>query len=304
MEENKNIEPEQQLQNIAEEINSTTENILPEAETAATEEPQTSNLKTETSNMEVHHHGHVHEKKKWKEYVFQFIMLFLAVFCGFLAEYQLEHIIEKQREKQYMQSLIEDLKADTTNLTRLIQLRYERHAMYDSLTNAFIEKTFSNNGSSVYYWGRSITRRDYFFSSDGTMQQLKNSGGLRLISKKSIADQLMAYDVLYRTVQNQQQLEETQLEEYRNLASKAFDGAWFKKLAVFKDGKDSKRIFISERLPGNPQLKDSSPTLLNEVVNKLNYWRAGSNFISHLLNQMREKASLLIASIENEYHMK
>jgi hypothetical protein len=37
--------------------------------------------------MEVHHHGHVHEKKKWKEYLFQFFMLFLAVFCGFLAEY-------------------------------------------------------------------------------------------------------------------------------------------------------------------------------------------------------------------------
>src|SRR5687768_14267296 len=45
--------------------------------------------KLQTQQMEVHHHGHVHEKKKWKEYVFQFFMLFLAVFCGFLAEYQL-----------------------------------------------------------------------------------------------------------------------------------------------------------------------------------------------------------------------
>jgi hypothetical protein len=37
--------------------------------------------------MEVHHHGHVHADKKWKEYFFQFLMLFLAVFCGFLAEW-------------------------------------------------------------------------------------------------------------------------------------------------------------------------------------------------------------------------
>ncbi|MFN2439395.1 MAG: hypothetical protein ABR503_09370 [Chitinophagaceae bacterium] len=36
------------------------------------------------SPMEVHHHGHVHDEKKWKEYIFQFLMLFLAVFCGFL----------------------------------------------------------------------------------------------------------------------------------------------------------------------------------------------------------------------------
>ena len=229
-------------------------------------------------------------------------MLFLAVFCGFLAENFREHKVEKSREKQFMQSLVKDLKADTATLTGLIQLREDRHTMYDSLTNALIENSFTTNGSSVYYWGRSITRREYFFSSDGTMQQLKNSGGLRLVSSKSITDQIMAYDVLYRTIQNQQQLEETQLEDYRNLASKVFDGSAFKKLAVFKKAKDAKGIFITERLPGNPQLKDSSPALLNDVVNKLNYWRAGSNYISHLLNQLKEKASIMIASIEDEYH--
>ena len=251
--------------------------------------------------MEVHHHSHT-SRKKWTHYFWEFLMLFLAVFCGFLAEYQLEHTIEKDREKQLMKALLEDLKADTTNLTGLIGLREDRHAMYDSLTNAFIDNSFSTNGSSVYYWGRSITRREYFFSSDGTIQQLKNSGGLRLVSSKTITDQIMAYDVLYRTIQNQQQLEETQLEDYRNLAAKVFDGSEFKKLAVFKKAREAKGIFITGRLPGNPQLKDSSPVLLNDVVNNLNYWRAGSNYISHLLNQLKEKALLLIESIEEEYH--
>ena len=32
--------------------------------------------------MDVHSHEHVHEQKKWKEYVFQFFMLFLAVLCS------------------------------------------------------------------------------------------------------------------------------------------------------------------------------------------------------------------------------
>lgn len=27
----------------------------------------------QTNTMEVHHHGHVHEKKKWKEYLFHFL---------------------------------------------------------------------------------------------------------------------------------------------------------------------------------------------------------------------------------------
>jgi hypothetical protein len=79
--------------------------------------------------------------------------------------------------------------------------------MYDSLTNAFIEKTFSNNGSSVYYWGRSITRRDYFFSSDGTMQQLKNSGGLRLLHNRKVVDSILVYDAeVSKTLLNQENL--------------------------------------------------------------------------------------------------
>ncbi|MFN2440980.1 MAG: hypothetical protein ABR503_17380, partial [Chitinophagaceae bacterium] len=76
--------------------------------------------------MEVHHHGHVHEKKKWLEYLFQFFMLFLAVFCGFLAEYQLEHKIEKDREKQFIQSLVNDIKADTARLKVIINERTKR----------------------------------------------------------------------------------------------------------------------------------------------------------------------------------
>ncbi len=65
-------------------------------------QPQPSDSKPQTETMEVHHHPHIHSEKKWKEYLFQFLMLFLAVFCGFLAEYQLEHVIENNREKQFM----------------------------------------------------------------------------------------------------------------------------------------------------------------------------------------------------------
>src|SRR5688572_7848350 len=72
--------------------------------------------------MDVHHHGHMHHEKKWKEYLFQFFMLFLAVFCGFLAEYQLEHVIENNREKQFMKTMVEDLEIDVRNIQQEIML--------------------------------------------------------------------------------------------------------------------------------------------------------------------------------------
>jgi hypothetical protein len=69
--------------------------------------------------MEVHHHAHT-ERKKWTHYLWEFLMLFLAVTLGFFVENQREHLVEHQREKQFVQSLFNDIKADTANLDRII----------------------------------------------------------------------------------------------------------------------------------------------------------------------------------------
>ena len=65
--------------------------------------------------MEVHHHAH-HDKKNWKSYFWEFLMLFLAVTLGFFVENQREHLVEHRREKEYMISMLEDLSADTMTL--------------------------------------------------------------------------------------------------------------------------------------------------------------------------------------------
>ena len=247
--------------------------------------------------MEVHHHAHT-ARIKWTHYFWEFLMLFLAVFCGFLAEYQLEHKIEKNREKQFMVSMIEDLKADTSAISILNEQRSGRLGMYDSLSKSIIEKKYAGNGSDFYYWGRNISRRAFFFSADGTMQQLKNSGGLRLITNTSIADKIIAYDVLYRGILIQQQQEEIQLNEYRLIAARVFDAAVFNKMAKLKDP------ILIEKPEGNPQLKDSSPVTLNELANKLNYWAVGSLRLLQLLEQLKKMAFELIDSIKNEYHLK
>ncbi len=47
--------------------------------------------------MEVHHHPTV-EKKNFKEYFFEFLMIFLAVTMGFFAESFSEHLVITQRK--------------------------------------------------------------------------------------------------------------------------------------------------------------------------------------------------------------
>ncbi len=63
--------------------------------------------------METHHHGHVHHDKKWKDYLFEFLMLFLAVTAGFFVENLREHYVEKERALGLVSSLETDLRKDT-----------------------------------------------------------------------------------------------------------------------------------------------------------------------------------------------
>ena len=134
---------------------------------------------SEPLSMEVHHHGHVHETKKWREYLFQFIMLFLAVFCGFLAEYKLEHVIEHNREKQYIKSFAEDLRADSIYLQDRIHFVSQRMVMQDSLIALLDAVRGPENANEIYFLARSISRYFPFNANDRTIIQLRNAGGMR-----------------------------------------------------------------------------------------------------------------------------
>ena len=68
-----------------------------------------------TTNMEVHHHPEV-EKKGFKEYLLEGLMIFLAVFMGFVAENIRENISEHKRAAEFARSYFEDIKKDTAAL--------------------------------------------------------------------------------------------------------------------------------------------------------------------------------------------
>ena len=244
--------------------------------------------------MEVHAHTHT-ARKKWMHYFWEFFMLFLAVFCGFLAEYQLEHKIEKQREKKFMQLLVQDLQSDFDSIARIKVHRLERYNQADSLFLSLLNGDYKTNGSNVYYWGRNISRRRFFYSADGTLQQLKNSGSLRLIHKKDIVQKIIAYDVTYRNYIRQLEVEMALVEQYRNTAAGIFNAAYFQRVVTYD---------FANRPEGNPQLFDSSPAGVNELANKINYLMGGQYRLTQLLDGLSEKAKELMELIKKEYHFK
>lgn len=177
--------------------------------------------------MEVHHHSHT-SRKSWTHYFWEFFMLFLAVFCGMFAEYKLEHIIEHQREKKYIRSLITDIELDIASLKSSYENRKAQINYYDSLIG-LLKFGFENRVNDLYFYARHITRYTGFQYHDRTIQQLKNSGNMRLIRNKDAADSITVYDNERMKISLSQLEGERELRRFIsfNLAGKIFDSyAW------------------------------------------------------------------------------
>src|SRR5436190_23243318 len=143
--------------------------------------------------MEVHAHTHT-ARKKWTHYLWEFLMLFLAVFCGFLAENQREHMAEKARAKQYIQSFYDDLHNNLATFSRIINFDKQKIAALNNMYSCY--DTISGNWKATSCLVQLIKNSAIFITaafSDGTMEQLKNAGGFRLL-KKEDRDSILAYD--------------------------------------------------------------------------------------------------------------
>jgi hypothetical protein len=248
--------------------------------------------------MEVHHHAHPEaagHRKKWPHYFWEFLMLFLAVFCGFLAEYKLEHMIEHQREKKYMRSMVEDLRSDTLMLENNISLRQSRLMMIDSLIGLLRSTDRDKYGNEIYFFARSISPPANIFPNDGTIQQLKSSGSLRLIRNTAITKSIMAYDQKMRNTLFEMGDEIEIRAEYRQLARKIFQSHVFHEMIADDTIKAPQN---------NPSFFNQDPALINEFTGQLQYVKRVHQAQLIRSIELLLQAKKLIADIRNEYHLK
>ena len=251
--------------------------------------------------MEVHHHPHV-EKKGFKEYFFEFLMIFLAVTMGFFAESLREHINKSEQENQYIQSLVEDLASDTARMNDIIQFD---EAKINALNNMYqCYDTVSNNLKATSCMGVLIKYSKVnrpFLINDRTLAQLANAGGFRLL-KKEDADSILAYERMYRNVHD---FETTVYQEAQNNVRNTLNElADFKVVAPLENvsslnGADTGRSFLNR-----PLLFSGDRTLLNKWFNELQLYLRVTKAQSALLNSLRNNAANLIDFYKSKYHLK
>jgi len=240
------------------------------------------------NSMEVHHHSHT-SRKKWTHYLWEFIMLFLAVFCGFLAENMREHMVERQREKKYIRSLIQDIRTDSLQITGWLQRYGEMKLSCDSVLDYF-----PVTPDIPVEWGRNMqvitTGFPDFISTDQTMQQLKNAGGLRLIRNMAAVDSINTYDVAVRDVQ----LEETAISNYYLAISQKTD-----QLISYRN--------ISSRAKKSTS-KDSwihfDPMENERLFNLVFRYRIEINGFMDELEDLKNEGASLVMFLQKEYHLK
>ena len=223
-------------------------------------------------------------------------MLFLAVFCGFLAEYQLEHVIENQREEKYVYSLIQDLKTDTASLQHYINVRKEKRIMMDSLMMLLNTSMHKQLGNSTYFFARHVFNGPPFVSTDGTMQQLKNAGNLRLIKNENVINSILAYDAAVKDLKEWDESDTRIRSTFREIGGTVFNADLFYKAM------DSNFKFV--RPITNPQLITDNSTAINNIAFQIQYLSLSCLGNTQRGKELKTKAENLIALLKQEYRLK
>lgn len=282
------------------------ENIPPEempannesaAENPSAVDPVSETEQSQTKNMEVHHHTHAgHGKKNWRTYFWEFLMLFLAVFCGFLAEYQLEHKIERDREKQFINSLVEDLSQDTTMFKQVIHYLNSNVKRMDSLKYLLCSEDLKSRGSDLYYLGRTASRGAWLTLNDRTIQQMKNSGGFRLIRNEKVSKAIIEYYNQILFIERIQEVDMSESSIYREIAIGVFQPV------IFDGVVDADNNILKPE--GNPALLTYDKQTIIRMAGIVSYIKNSRLALAKAEHEMSTAAKKLITLLKKEYHLK
>jgi hypothetical protein len=252
--------------------------------------------------MEVHHHPNLrHEKKPWKEYFLEGLMIFLAVTMGFFAESYREHINDRAKETDYMISLARDLQNDITEAKITKKIKLTGISFIDSALQSFDNGDYKRKTADLYYWARMLGLRDYFEPNDGTIQQLNNAGGLRLIHNRHVLDSIQKYINQTKDLLTLQGLEETQLVTYKESFSVVFDAQAMNRMYI--NGGSGQTLLKLKKLNFDPPLISYDKKDINTMNMKLVVLKGIRLSEAKYIDVLVTKAGMLRQLVKKEYNL-
>jgi hypothetical protein len=277
------------------------EELQQEEPAAITVNPQTESQPLE---MEVHHHPDLHhEKKKWKEYLLEFLMIFLAVTLGFIAENIREYISEHERAKDFAGSMLRDLQTDTAQLRTYRAYFDYASKNVDTLMQMLSEKDPKDIPTGKLYWyGLWGGAHRFFIPNQATFEQMKSSGSLRFFDK-TIAYDAENYDRLCRQMQTTESNLSGIYTEVRKSRAMIFQFK-YNEIAnniVIANAQSFSRERIDSFMNTHPPLLSEDKLLFNQYVEMVR-----SRFMHRsvvLADSLLRQSENLIGELENKYNL-
>jgi hypothetical protein len=163
--------------------------------------------------MEVHHHPEV-EKKGFKEYILEGLMIFLAVMMGFFAESIRENITNGEHAKQLTMQLVRDLKNDTMILRENAAFERIMDKMDDSLFNMLQQPLEKIDRKRMQHLILKAYSLKLFYPSLGAIDAIKNELHIKQFANSKIAMYMNNYEDRAKVLKELEDIQKQNLSNY------------------------------------------------------------------------------------------
>jgi len=163
--------------------------------------------------MEVHHHPEV-EKKGFKEYILEGLMIFLAVMMGFFAESIRENITNGEHAKQLTTQLVRDLKIDTSILRENAVFERIMDKRDDSLFNMLQQPLEKIDRKRMQYLILKAYSLKLFYPSLGAIAAIKNELHIKQFANSKIGMYMTNYEDRAKVLKELEDIQKRNLEAY------------------------------------------------------------------------------------------
>ena len=169
--------------------------------------------------------------------------------------------------------------------------------MFDSLTLLLNSSQRDKFISRLYYFSRHIQRLSpvIFTYNDRTIQQLKNSGNMRLIRKQAVTDAIVLYDALVRDLGITEDRENTYMLQCLPHLYRIFDGRVMDMMI------DS--LSAIHEPPSNVTLLTAAMVTLPDFNGSLHSMKSSNIVLQNKMKGLIAEGEKLLNIIKKEYHL-
>lgn len=249
--------------------------------------------------------------KKIRKYLVYAVGEIVLVVIGILIALQFNNADldrqDRKKEKELMVSLLADLEHDVAEIDAAVAGNRSLLDGLDALLREIAQQPQNMEDERAIF--RDSIRNTYWYLTaeftEGTMSQLKYSGGLQLISGKNVVDGILAYDQGMARCKHQYDEMMNYFHAVEATQKVLFDLSLGKRVYEFIEQDFMNMLLPAEQFDAfideGDYLVDSDPKTLQKYYGDVLYFRTTINNLNAFLSKQKVLAGSLSTLISNSY---